>query len=355
MCPLPPRQSLLAELRAVALERFGAPLVVRRDAPVPAPGPGEALVRVLAAGVCGTDVKLWRGDLPGTPLPLVPGHENAGVVEALGNGDGPALGTRVVVFHHLHCGSCPRCAGGLENLCERLRGRVGFDHDGGWADYVVVPVRNLLPIPHGVSALEACVVPDAVATVWRALLTIGGLTREDDVAVVGAGGLGLTACQIAREYGREVLAIDVSGEKLALAAEAGADRIALPAQAVEAAEGLAGGKPRLVVDCAGTMEAAALAPSLLPPGGTLVQVGYSVETRVDIPVADVALRELRILGCRASTLGDLSAALDAVGRGVVRPVVGGTRPLEEAQAALDALVAGEAAGRQVLIVSEDAV
>jgi len=340
-------------LRAIALERFGAPLVVRDDVPVPEPGPGEALVRVVAAGVCGTDVKLWRGDLPGTPLPIVPGHENAGVVEALGNGDGPAPGTRVVVFHHLYCGRCARCLAGCQNLCERLRGRVGFDHDGGWADYLVVPVRNLLRIPDGVPARQACVVPDAVATVWRALLTIGRLGGGDDVAVIGAGGLGLTACQLAREFGREVLAVDVSEEKLALATAAGAQRVALPAAAVAAAAELPGGAPRLVVDCAGTPDAVALAVSLLGTGGTLVQVGYSKEARIDVPAADVALRELRILGCRASGLADLAAALEAVGRGTVRPVLGDARPLEEAQAAIDALVAGEASGRQVLLVSEE--
>ncbi len=327
---------------------------MRDDAPVPEPGPEEALVRVVAAGVCGTDVKLWRGDLPRTPLPIVPGHENAGVVEALGSGTEPQPGTRVVVFHHLHCGRCRRCLAGSHNLCERLRGRVGFDHDGGWADYLVVPVRNLLPIPDALSEREACVVPDAVATVWRALLTVGQLEPDEDVAVIGAGGLGLAACQIARAFGREVLAIDVSEEKLALAREAGAQHVSLAADARSAAAELAQGAARLVVDCAGTADAVALALSLLADGGRLVQVGYSTEARVDMPASEVALRELRILGCRASSLDDLGAALEAVAAGVIKPVVGGTRPLEDAQAAIDALAAGEASGRQVLLVSESA-
>lgn len=341
-------------MRAVALERFAAPLVIRDDAPTPEPGPGEVLVRVLAAGVCGTDVKLWRGDLPGTPLPLVPGHENAGVVEAAGpNGSGPSSGTRVVVYHHLHCGQCARCLAGSENLCDRLRGRIGFDHDGGWAERVVVPARNVLPIPEGVRAAEACVVPDAVATVWRAVLRIGRLDGGEGVAVIGAGGLGLAACQIARAHGGEVLAIDVGAEKLARAAEAGAHYVALPQQAAEAAQALPGGAPALVVDCAGTPDALELATRLLPKGGRLVQVGYSKASRFDLPAADVVLRELKILGCRASGVEDLAAALDAVGRGLVRPVIGQLRPLEGAQAAIEALVAGAAAGRQVLVVSEE--
>ncbi len=339
-------------MRAVALERFREPLVVKREVPVPEPGPGEALVRVLAAGVCGTDVKLWRGDLPGTPLPLVPGHEAAGVVETRGpNGTGPEPGTRVVVFHHLHCGECPRCLAGSENLCDRLRGRVGFDHDGGWADYLVVPTRNLVPIPEGIPVRQACVVPDAVATVWRAVVRIGAVAAGEGVAVVGAGGLGLAACQIARSLGAEVLAIDVSEAKLAQAAEAGAHRTALPDRAGEAARALPDGAPQLVVDCAGTAEAIAVATALLPRGGRLVQVGYSRSSRLEVPAADVALKELKILGCRASSLRDLEAALDAVARGIVRPAIGAVRPLEEAQAALDTLVRGAAAGRQVLAVS----
>jgi propanol-preferring alcohol dehydrogenase len=341
-------------LRAIRLERFGEPLVLDDAAAVPEPGPGEVLVRVIAAGVCGTDVKLWRGDLPNTPLPLVPGHENAGVVEAASEA-GPPAGTRVVIFHHLHCGACDRCRAGRENLCERLRGRVGFDHHGGWADYVAVPARNLLPIPDGIPAAEACVVPDAVATVWRALLTVGALEPGEGVAVIGAGGLGLSACQIARGHGADVLAVDVSEEKLAQAAEWGARLTSLPAEAAKSARELPGGAARLILDCAGTSEAVALAISLLPAGGRLVQVGYSATSRLEIRAADVALRELRVLGCRASALADLRDALAAVGRREIRPVVGESRPLEEAQLAIDALVAGGVAGRQVLVVSPDEV
>jgi 2-desacetyl-2-hydroxyethyl bacteriochlorophyllide A dehydrogenase len=340
-------------VRAIALEAFGAPLALK-EVPVPEPGEGEVLVRVLASGVCGTDVKLWRGDIPGTPLPLVLGHETAGVVEAAGSGaEGLAAGTQVVVFHHLYCGRCPRCRGGRENLCDLQPGRVGFDRAGGWADYLAVPVRNVVAVPDGVPPAIACVVPDAVATVWRALVTLGEVAAGEGVAIVGAGGLGLSACQVARERGAEVLAVDVSEEKLARAREAGARHVALPTAAVEAARALPGGAASLVLDCAGTSEAIALAASLLERGSRLVQVGYATGARVELAAADVALKELRVLGCRATTLHDLSAALDAVGRGAVTPVVGHVWPLERAQDALDALREGEAVGRQVLAVAPD--
>jgi propanol-preferring alcohol dehydrogenase len=342
-------------MRAVTLERFGEPLVVRDDAPPPSAGPGEVLLRVLACGVCGTDVKIWRGDLPGTPTPLVPGHEVAALVERHGpEADGLAVGTRVVVLHHLHCGDCDRCRSGAENLCDSLRGRVGFDHDGGWADYLVVPARNLVPIPAGVAATTACVVPDAVATAWRAVLRIGQLEPGDGVVVIGAGGLGLAACQIAAYRGGETLAVDVAEEKLSLARRFGARNAALPDEAREAARALPGGEARLVLDCAGSPEASALGVALLGKGARLVQVGYSRSTVIQAPAAEVALRELRILGCRAASADDLREAMAAVGRGDVTPAIGTVRPLEEAQEAIDTLVRGAASGRQVLALSKEA-
>jgi alcohol dehydrogenase, propanol-preferring len=342
-------------MRAVRLERFGEPLVVRDDAPEPTAGPGEVLLRVIASGVCGTDVKIWRGDLPDTPTPLIPGHEIAARVEGHGPGsNGPSLGSKVVVLHHLHCGNCARCRSRSSNLCDNLRGRVGFDHDGGWAELLVVPSRNVLAIPDGVPATTACVVPDAVATVWRAVLHVGALEAGEGVVVIGAGGLGLAACQIAEKNGGEVVAVDLSEEKLEHARGAGARLAALPGEAREAVRELPGGEARLVVDCAGTPAASTLGLELLGRAGRLVQVGYSKATVIEAPAADVALRELRILGCRAASIEDLGEALAAVARGEVTPLIGETRLLDGAQAAIDALVEGAAAGRQVLEISKEA-
>ena len=341
-------------MRAVTLERFGEPLVVKDDAPVPSAGRDEVLLRVVACGVCGTDVKIWRGDLPGTPTPLIPGHEIAALVAGYGPGaDGLALGSRVVVLHHLHCGECLRCRSGAANLCDNLRGRIGFDHDGGWADYLVVPSRNIRPIPAGVAATTACVVPDAVATVWRAVLRIGRLESGEGVVVVGAGGLGLAACQIAARQGGEVLAIDVSPEKLRLARRFGASLAALPGEAHEAVRELPGGEAQLVLDCAGSPEASSLGIALLGKAGRLVQVGYSKSTLIQVPAAELALRELQILGCRAASVDDLDEALAAVGRGDVTPSIGTVLPLEGAQQAIDTLIRGAASGRQVLLISRE--
>ena len=341
-------------MRAVSLTAFGEPYAIRDDAPVPEPGAGEVRLRVLAVGVCGTDVKLWKGVLPNTPLPLVPGHEIAAVVDAHGTGvEAPALGSRVVVLHHLFCGECARCRQGSQNLCLNLRGRIGFDHDGGMADYVVVPARNLAPIPDGVSAAEACVVPDAVATTWRAVVRLAQVQPGDTVAVIGAGGLGLSACQIARLHGAEVLAIDVSQDKLGLAAAVGVTRLALPAEAVARARELPGGSASIVIDCAGAPAALALAADLLQSGGRLIQVGYTPGTPLALQSADVALKELRVIGCRASTMQDLLESLDAVGSGAVRAPVETVLPLGAATEAIAAMADGATLGRQVLQVAAE--
>lgn len=341
-------------MRTASLTAFGKPYTLVDDAPIPVPGPGEVRLRVLAVGVCGTDVKLWQGVLPNTPLPLVPGHEIAAVVDAHGpDVVAPPLGSRVVVLHHLFCGECTRCQAGIHNLCLHLRGRIGFDRDGGMADYVVVPARNLALIPDGVSAAEACIVPDAVATSWRAVVRLAQVQPGDTVAVIGAGGLGLSACQIALLHGAEVLAIDVSQEKLEHAAGVGVSYLALASEAVMRARELPGGGVSIVIDCAGAPAAIALSGELLQSGGLLVQVGYTPGSHLALQSADVALKELRILGCRASTMQDLLDALDAVGSGAVRSPVETVMPLGAVTEAVAALASGTTLGRQVLQVGTE--
>ncbi len=336
-------------MRAVTLAAFRQPVEIREH-PVPEPAADQVLINMRAAGVCGTDVKLWNGHIPDTPLPLVLGHENAGEVAGWGQGvEGLSKGQRVVTLHHVFCGSCDRCQAGDENLCRNLRGRIGFDLDGGWADYLLAPAENVFPIPDGVALETACVIPDAVATTWRACVRVAAIESDEQVAVLGIGGLGLSACQIAASRGAIVTAIDISDEKLEPSRRAGIDGV-LADEAAELASSLPAGGFDCLIDCAGTPGALELAPALLATRGRLIQVGYSPGETLRLPTADVALRELEVRGCRAASRRDLAEALEAVAAGTVTPLIASEIALENAQQALDALMSGDVVGRQILVI-----
>ena len=146
------------------------------------------MLRVRAAGVCGTDLKLFRGKNPRLKLPLVLGHEFAGEVVALGpEVRQRQIGDRAVVYMYMNCGQCEPCLTGHENLCSNRRGFFGFDRDGGFAEYVVVPEANLVPVPDAVSFEEAAILGDAVATSWHAVRTQADLKPAQTLMVMGLG------------------------------------------------------------------------------------------------------------------------------------------------------------------------
>ena len=162
------------------------------DVPTPAPGPGEVLVKVAGCGLCHTDLHyLDHGVDTFKRPPLILGHEAAGIIAALGpETDGRAVGDRVLIPAVLSCGWCPYCRQGRENLCSNLV-MLGNNVDGAYAEYVVVPARELVPVPEGVPLEQACVIADAVSTPYHAVKHRGRVRLGDTVAVVGCGGVGL--------------------------------------------------------------------------------------------------------------------------------------------------------------------
>ena len=157
-------------MKCMVLEEFNASLVLReRDTPTP--GPGETILRVGAAGACRTDLKIWHGNHPAAgKLPLVPGHEIAGEVVEVGKGvDNNIKGRHAVVFAYLSCGECRFCKTGQEPLCSNLKGQIGFNLDGGFAEYVRVPLNSLFFIRPDIPFEQAAILADAVATPYRAL------------------------------------------------------------------------------------------------------------------------------------------------------------------------------------------
>jgi 2-desacetyl-2-hydroxyethyl bacteriochlorophyllide A dehydrogenase len=242
----------------------------------PVVGKGEALVRVAAAGICGTDYRIWTGERR-VRYPLIPGHEFIGDVVAVGPGvHRVAPGDRVAVEPNWGCATCDLCREGSGNLC-LARTAVGIDRDGGFAELAVLPERACWPAPAGLAS-DVLLFAEPLAVVARAVSRAAPRPGET-AAVVGAGTLGLLALQLLRARGCRVLVVGRTDRRLGLARELGADSTVTGADevVVEAARRLAGRDGvDLVVETAGTVEAVELSVGLVGfvrPGGRVVLTG----------------------------------------------------------------------------------
>ncbi|MCB9378351.1 MAG: zinc-binding dehydrogenase [Holophagales bacterium] len=325
----------------------------------PVPAPGEVLVRVRACALNHLD--LWvRNGVPGHrfPLPLVPGCEIAGVVEAHGPGvDDPAPGTPVLVGSGVSCGVCPYCESGRDALCARF-GILGEDRDGGYAELVAVPRRNLFDLPRGLSYVEAAAIPLVFLTAWHMLADRARLAMHEDVLVHAAGsGVSTAAIQIARLLGaRRIFATAGSDAKLARARELGAtDTINYReedfAQRVREATGKRG--VDVVIDHVGG-ETFERSLRCLARGGRVVLCGATAAAEASINLRAVFFKSLSILGSTMGSNAELRTLLGWFERGELAPVVDRACPLEEAPAAQQRLAAREATGKIVLTVGDDA-
>lgn len=337
-------------MRAVELTAHGAPLRLARR-PIPQPGPGEVRVRIEACGVCGSDVFLQDGGFAGAPLPIVPGHEAAGVVDALGpDVEDVAVGTAVALYYLSTPHGDRWAAAGVPNRSPAVR-RMGVDVDGAFAEYVLRPREALIVPPAPLPAPELAVLTDAVATPLHALRRIAELQAGETVAVIGIGGLGSNAIQLAKAYGATAIAISRSREKRELALSLGADH-ALPSDDLTAAalrELTDGAGADVVLQCADAIAAYQLALDVAAPGGRVVFIGSSAQPVPILPM-QVIWSELRLLGSRGFVPADIeeAIALRLDGRIALDHLMGALRPLEEAQDALEDLRAGRTL-RSVLV------
>ncbi|KRT72917.1 MAG: zinc-containing alcohol dehydrogenase [Candidatus Rokubacteria bacterium CSP1-6] len=261
----------------------------------PAPSAGQALVRVRAAGLCGTDFRIWAGDRP-VRYPLIMGHEFIGDVVAVGPGVlNVKPGDAVAVEPNYSCGACALCREGNRNLC-LSRTAVGIDVDGGFAELARIPARCCWPAPPGLRP-EQLLLTEPLAVVVRAAGR-GAVRQGETAAVLGAGTLGLLAVQVLKARGARVLAVSRSDRRLSLARELGAEAVhsLTTGPGAEAARKFSGREGvDLVVETAGTPEAVEEALELARPGGRVVLTGLPHEpSRVHF--FWVVRRELTLLG-----------------------------------------------------------
>ncbi len=286
------------------------------ELPTPDPGPDEVLVRVHACGVCASDLHVVQGITPSAHLPITLGHEAAGVVEAVGDDVGDWLpGDRVLIPAGRMCGKCPMCLGGRNNLCQ-FQHVLGVTTDGAQADHALAPASMLLPVPGSLPLDQAAILADAVATPYHALKR-GGITEDMTCAIVGLGGLGMHAVQLAKLTGAHVIGVDVDPVSLQRALDWGADDV------VDASDG--GGFARVrelteggvdrVFEFVGLQATAHDAIKSLRPGGRATLVGISRERLSTMPLGLFVAQELEVVGSFGSTLQDVNELVDLVEAG----------------------------------------
>ena len=335
-------------MRAVVIARYGGTLELTRR-PAPRSGFGEVLVQVHASGLCSTDLHLLAGRQKLGDLPRIIGHELAGEIVEVGDGVTRwRLGDRVTAAIDITCGRCRHCLAGETQRCVTMR-RIGFEQDGGHADFVTVPAANLVEVPPDISYAAASILPDAVAFMYHSLVHQGRVGVGQRVLILGVGGLGIHGVQIARSAGAEVLATSRRWERVALAEEYGAIGVNAKDQSLDhaVASFTQGEGVDLVVDNIGTRDSVREGLSVLRPGGKHLLVGYLDET-LEIPSMRFFKTEQEIIGCRGSTKQDLIDVVRLVQLGRITPVIGAHYKLEQIDEAAERLAAGDLVGRIVL-------
>ncbi len=342
--------------------RFGAPLE-RCERPTPRPAGSEVLLKVLAAGVCHSDIHIRSGEYDlgggkrlnmadrGVKLPLTMGHETVGEVVAVGpEAHGVRPGDRRLVFPWIGCGACAVCQRGDENLCTKPRS-LGVFLPGGYADHIVVPHAKFLLEIGNLAPSQAAPYACSGVTTYSALRKIDptALTREP-IAIMGAGGLGLMCLTVLKALGgRGAVVVDIDAAKREAATAAGALAVVDGASpdAVKQLQDAAGGPLWAAVDFVGAPSTAQLALDCLVKGGRLIVVGL-FGGAITLPLATLPLRAMTVQGSYVGNLRELTELMALVRRADIAPIPIATRGLEQAQAALVDLEHGRVTGRTVL-------
>ncbi|MEV6131026.1 zinc-binding dehydrogenase [Streptomyces violaceusniger] len=347
----------------------------------PQPGPGEILVRIAACGVCHTDLHVRDGSVT-FPFPAVLGHEVSGTVAAVGAGvEHIAQGQSVVGAFIMPCGTCAMCASGREELCEpffahnRLNGTLYdgttrlYDVHGdpvwmysmaGLAEYAVMPALAAAPIPAGAHLKDSAILGCAFLTAYGALVHVGGLQRGSSVAVVGAGGVGLSTVAVAKALGAgRVVAVDVADDRLRAALRLGATEVVNAAKAdpVDAVRDITGGGADLVLEAIGQPSTFRQATEMAADGGRCVMIGIApVGRTAEIEITRLVRRKIQVCGSFGGRpRQDLAHLGQLVADGLLDPgsLISRRFPLEQADLAYRLLSQGKIVGRGLIEVGAD--
>ena len=337
-------------MKTMVLSQYNAPLEVH-DREIPRVESGEVLLKVKACGICQTDLKIIRGAIaaPIVTLPHVLGHEVVGEVAAVGeNVSGVRQGDVGVVYSYVTCHDCELCLAGRENLCTHLQ-RIGFERDGGFAEYLTIPAYNFCAFNQKLAVEKMAILADAIGTPYHAITRLAKVRPGQQVLIVGAGGLGIHAVQIAKLCGAIVTVVDTNPDARDLANTYGADAAFDPAEAAQAISDQTEGQGMdAVIEIVGHPETLNWSLSALKSGGKLILVGYAPEHPFALNTMAMHYHEYEIIGSRFVTKGELLELIKLVEKDLVTPVVTQTFPFDQANEALHTLKTGRCLGRIVL-------
>jgi alcohol dehydrogenase, propanol-preferring len=333
-------------MRAAVVREFREALVIE-DRPVPEPGVGQVRVHIETSGVCHTDIHAARGDWPVKPtLPLVPGHEGVGLVDAVGEGvTRVKIGQRVAIpWLGGADGTCEFCVKGLETYCINAT-FTGYTVDGGYRDYSIANADYVGLVPEGIDPLEAAPLSCAGVTTYKAVKA-AKVGPSDLVGIVGIGGLGHLGLQYAQIAGAFTVAIDVDDAKLDLAKGLGADHIinATRQDVVEEMQKLGGADA--IISTAATPKPLADAFASLRPAGRLVLVGLPQDNVFPLPIFQTVLRGIQVIGSLVGTREDLAEVFQLHVGGRTRVVLE-RRELEQVNECFSDVLAGTVPARLV--------
>ena len=349
-------------MKSARIVKPNKPLEVQ-EFETPRPKGSQVLIKVESSGVCHSDIHLWEGGYEGlegqflkttdrgVKYPLTPGHEIAGIVDGLGEeAEGFAKNERVLVYPWIGEGRCPACRIGQENLCDRPRS-LGVYTDGGYAEYVLVPsYRYLLKTGDELDTNASATLSCSALTAYGAVKN-GNLKPNDNVVIVGAGGLGLMAIQLAKAVtGSKIIAMDLNDEKLGAAKKNGADntvnsRKEDPVKAVMELTDKMGADA--VIDFVNASKTVESDIQFLRRRAKLVLVGF-FGGELKLSLVSMPTRAYRLIGSYTGTLSEMVELVSLARRGIIKPVVSNRFKLNQATEALTMLKEGKIIGRGVI-------
>lgn len=339
----------MKKMKAAVLKEFNKPLVIE-EKEIPKPQKGEVLIRIKASGLCVSDIHIQDGIINTVKLPYTPGHEMAGVVEELGeNVTGLEIGDHVTASIDLICNRCRFCLSGMTNLCKSLI-RIGFEKDGSHAEYCVVPAENVFRVNKDIPFEQVALLTDAVGCMYNAIRNKANVKPGDHVLILGTGGLGMNAIQIAKVFGAQVYATSRQEDKIQLSVEMGADA-AINTRNQDLYEEIVkitnGEMCDVVIDNIGIKTSINDAINLIRPGGKVIISGYN-DPYFEANYQNMMKYEKEIIGMRGLRRIDIIEVIKLVEQKKIVPYVYKTVEFEKINDALDEMREGKAKGRVVI-------